>query len=116
MKPSHSMPKLSRTNKKRSALLNGLARSLILHGKITTTQTKAKATQKMVDKLITKGKANNLSSMRDISSIIGLDATKKLIREVSPSFTERQGGYTKVFKLLPRKSDASRMAIIEIIK
>ena len=110
------MPKFSRTNKKRQALKNGLARSLILNGRITTTKSQAKVTSQLVDKLITKGKVNSLSTIRTLSAVVGKDSAKKLISEISPALMDRKGGYTRVLNLPPRKSDAAPVAIVEIIK
>lgn len=111
-----TMPKFSRTNKQRQAFLKSLARSLILNGKIVTTRTRAKATKQMVDKLITKGKVANVATIRSISALIGSDSAQKLLKEISPSFAERHGGYTRMINLPARKSDASQMAVVEIIK
>lgn len=108
--------KFSRTNKKRKALINGLARSLILNGRIITTKSQAKVTKQLVDKLITKGKVNNLNTIRILGAQIGRDSAKKLISEISPSFADRHGGYTRMIKLPPRKSDAAERSIVEIIK
>lgn len=110
------MPKFSRTNKKRQALVNGLARSLILNGRITTTKSQAKATSQLVDKLVTKGKVNNLNTIRSLAAIVGKDSAKKLVSEISPDFSSRSGGYTRVLNLPPRRSDAAEMALVELIK
>ncbi len=93
-----------------------MARSLILHGRITTTRSQATVTKQLVDKLITKSKSNNLSTVRSLAATIGRDSAKKLISEIAPSFANRKGGYTRVMPLPPRKSDSAQMAIIEIIK
>lgn len=109
------MPKFSRTNKQRAAFLNSLTRSLILNGKIVTTLTRAKATKQAADKLIHKAKTDNLSNIRLISAKVGRDSAKKLIKEIAPKFADRAGGFTRVIQLPPRKSDASKMAVLEII-
>lgn len=110
------MPKFSRTNKKRKALLNGLARSLILNGRITTTKSQAKAASQLVDKLITKGKVNSLNNIRLLAAAVGKDSAKKLVSEISPNLSSRSGGYTRVLNLPPRKSDSAEMALVEIVK
>ncbi len=110
------MPKFSRTTKKRKALVNSLARSLILNGRIMTTKVQAKAAGQLVDKLITKGKVNNLNTIRELTPVVGRDSVRKLVSEISPSFTDRKGGYTRVLNLPPRKSDSAPMALVEIIK
>lgn len=109
------MPKFSRTNKQREAFQKSLAKSLILHGKITTTKTRAKATQQYVEKLITKAKTNDLATTRLLASRLDKICASKLVKEISPKLADRKGGYTRVINLPPRKSDASQMAILEIL-
>ena len=107
--------KFSRTNKQRQAFLNGLTRSLILNCKIVTTLTRAKATKQAADKLINKAKIDNLANIRALGARVGKDSAKKLIKEIAPKFADRKGGYTRVIPLPARKSDASKMAVLEIV-
>jgi len=110
------MPKFSRTNKTREAFMRSLARSLILNGRIITTRTRAKATKSYVEKLITKAKTINLSKTRTLAAGFGHDSVEKLLKNIVPALSDRKGGYTRVINLPVRKSDSSKMAIIEIIK
>lgn len=108
--------KFGRVVKVRKALMNSLARSLVLHSKIKTTEPKAKELRPFIEKLITKGKNATLSNRRSIVTKIGKDATVKLINDVSSEYTGRNGGYTRITKLGRRLADGSKMAIIEFVK
>jgi large subunit ribosomal protein L17 len=96
--------------------MKALARSLVLHEKITTTEAKAKELRPYVEKLITKGKKNTIASKREIVSILGSESSaKKIVSTISPKYSERKGGYTRIMKLPKRLSDGSPMAIIEFV-
>ena len=110
------MSKFSRTNKQREAFVTSLSRALILNGKIVTTRVRAKTIKQKVDKFITKAKSPNLSVVRILTAQVGKDSAQKLIKEIGPSLAERRGGYTRIINLPDRKSDASKMAVVEIIK
>ena len=97
----------------RNALQKSLLRSLILAGKIQTTQAKAKDISPLAEKLVSKAKKGKMSQVRQLSGLLGNEAAKKLIEEIAPRYQERKGGYTRVIKLQPRRSDASPRAIIE---
>lgn len=88
--------------------------ALIEHGKITTTQAKAKSLRPFAEKLISRGKNKGLTAFKMIGSRVGPRATKKLI-EISSKFSERQGGYTRITNLPPRLSDGAKMAVIELV-
>lgn len=107
--------KLGRVRKQRKSLLNSLARSLILQEKIKTTLIKAKEVRPFVEKILHKSKTNNLSTMRIIKDSIGIIATKKAINELGKKYKDRNGGYTRIVKMMPRKSDGSKMALIELV-
>lgn len=107
--------KFGRETKQRKALLRDLAIALIMNRKIITTQAKAKSLRPYVEKLITKSKNNNLAAFKTITSQIGLQAAKKLTKDISPEFAGRAGGYTRIRNLPPRLSDGSKMAIIEFV-
>ncbi|MEX1064016.1 MAG: 50S ribosomal protein L17 [Candidatus Paceibacterota bacterium] len=107
--------KFGRETKQRKELMRGLAESLILNGKITTTQAKAKSLKTYVEKVITKSRENKLSTVRDLSAKFSPKVTKKLIQELGPKFADRSGGYTRIIHTPRRPSDGSRMAIIEFI-
>lgn len=106
--------KFGREKDQRKALYKSLATALIDHGKIKTTQAKAKSLSIFVDKLVVKATKDDLtSSKRFISKFVGEKATRKLITEVGPKFKDKKGGYTRVIKLGQRRSDGSQMALIE---
>ena len=109
--------KFGREKDQRKALLRALALSLIKHGKITTTEARAKELRPFVEKLVTKGKSESLASQRLIISRIGNNKreSKKLITEVAPRYKDRKGGYTRIIKLPRRSGDASKMAVIEFV-
>ena len=117
MKHHKSIRKFGRVRKQRVALLRSLAVSLTLHEKITTTEAKAKELRPFIEKLITKGRDGSVAARRIILSRLGgnKDAMKKIVDELAPRYKERPGGYTRITKLPPRKSDGSKMAIIEFV-
>lgn len=106
----------SRPKNQRVALLNSLAASLFIHGKITTTQAKAKDLKMMAEKLISRARQNTVANRRLLAQYLPPEIAKKLSTEIAPKYASRKGGYTRIMKLGPRKSDGSEMAIIEIIK
>ena len=112
-----SHKKLSRDTNARRSLLKNLASSLVLHEKIVTTETKAKATRPYVEKLITKAKEDSLNSQRYLSARLNREnVVRKLLEIVGPTFKERRGGYTRVIKLPPRVGDAAPMAVLEFVE
>jgi len=108
--------KLSRKKDQRKALLRSLARAIFLHEKIKTTQAKAKEVSIFVEKCITRAKKGDLSSRRILAKHFSKDLNKKLVDEIAPKYRDRKGGYTRIIKLGPRKSDGAKMAIIELVK
>ena len=97
-------------------LLSGLASSLIRDGKIKTTEARAKAVRPVIEKMITKAKKGDLASRRLVlRQIPNRDIVHKLFAEVAPQYADRNGGYTRIVKLGPRKGDAAPMAMIELI-
>lgn len=109
--------KLGRVRKQRTALLRSLARSLIIHGKITTTEAKAKELRPFMEKLVTKGKHDSLDSRRLVISRLGGEksATGKLFSTIAPRYKDRNGGYTRITKIHSRMADARQEAIIEFV-
>jgi len=107
---------LSRPKNQRVALLNLLSSSLFLHGKIKTTEAKAKELRTVSEKFITKAKNNSMSNRRLLLKSLSSKITKKLVDEIAPEYASRHGGYTRIVKLGPRKSDGARMVIIELVK
>ncbi|MBI2042077.1 MAG: 50S ribosomal protein L17 [Candidatus Nealsonbacteria bacterium] len=108
--------KLSRETDQRKALIKALISALFLHEKIKTTEAKAKEISGISEKFITKAKKGDILSRRLLARFFSPQLIKKLIDEIGPRYKERSGGYTRVIKLGPRKSDGARMAIIELVK
>ncbi|MDO5046963.1 MAG: 50S ribosomal protein L17 [Anaerococcus sp.] len=108
--------KLGRRSDHRDAMLRNLVQSLFENGRIETTVTRAKEAQKMAEKMITLGKKNTLHTRRQAASYIYKPATlQKLFAEIAPKYEERNGGYTRVLKLGPRRGDGSERAILELL-
>ncbi len=116
MRHHNANRKFGRVTKVRKALVNSLARSLVLHEKIETTEPKAKELRPFIEKLITKGKAQTVEARRAITTKIGREATKILVDTLSPKYNDRKGGYTRITKMKRRLSDGSPMAVIEFVK
>lgn len=111
-----TLRKLGRTTDHRKALLRNQVTSLLRHGKIETTVAKAKETQRMSEKMITLAKRGDLHARRQVLAYIyDEDVVTKLFEEIGPSYQERNGGYTRVLKLGPRRGDAAEMAILELV-
>ncbi len=108
--------KLGRKSEHRISLLRNLAASLISHGRIRTTEAKAKELRPFVEKLVTLGKRDSLHARRRALSIIPRrEVVSKLFSDVSPRFSERPGGYTRILKLAHRQGDGASMAFIEFV-
>lgn len=109
--------KFGRETDVRSALMRSLARALIIEGRIMTTAAKAKALRPYVERLVTLGRNNTVAARRLLTARLGGRApeAKKLVDEISPKYTDRPGGYTRVVKHAPRKSDGAPMATIEFV-
>lgn len=107
---------LDRGRDQRRALLKNLIVSLVKEEKIKTTLAKAKFLRPKVEKVITLGKKNVLSSRRRLISLLQNEKlAKKVLEELSPRYLERKGGYTRIIKLGSRKSDGAEMAMIEFV-
>ncbi|MET8797074.1 50S ribosomal protein L17 [Nocardia sp. NPDC004568] len=99
------------------AIFANLATALFEHGRITTTEAKAKALRPYAEKLVTKAKAGTLADRREVLRVIrNKDVVHDLFAEIGPSFEGRNGGYTRIIKTLPRKGDNAPMAIIELVR
>lgn len=107
--------KLGRIRKQRRALLNSLARSLILKEKIQTTEPKAKELRPFIEKLVTLAKKSDVASRRFASKKLDRIAVKTLFDNIAKKYSERKGGYIRITKSGRRLSDGSRMAIIEFV-
>ncbi len=108
--------KLSRTLSHRKALLRNLAISLIMNGKIVTTEPKAKELRRVVEKLISKAKEGTLHVRRQVIAFIPhKEAVRKLFNEIAPRYKDRNGGYTRILKIGEREGDSAFMALIELV-
>ncbi|MBD0317679.1 MAG: 50S ribosomal protein L17 [Thermoleophilia bacterium] len=108
--------KLGRDSAHRKALYANLAGALIEHGRIRTTEAKAKEVRPIVEKMITLGKRGDLAAHRQaVAFLRSKPVAHKLFAEVAPRFAERNGGYTRVVKLGPRAGDAAPMAYLELV-
>jgi large subunit ribosomal protein L17 len=109
-------PRLGGSPAHERLMLANLATSLFKHGKITTTETKAKRLRPFAEQLITKAKRGDLASFRRVLRVIHeLDVAYALRDEIAPRYASRNGGYTRIVKAGPRKGDAAPMAIIELV-
>ncbi len=116
MRHAKSGRKLGRDASHRRALYANLAGSLITHGRIETTEAKAKAVKPYAEKLITLGKRGDLHARRlAMAELRSNDVVFQLFSEVAPRFAERPGGYTRIVKLGPRQGDAAEMALLELV-
>ncbi len=118
--------KLGRTSDQRKAMLRDLATSLIVSERIETTEARAKEVRSVVEKLITLGKKGDLASRRNAAKtlrnveILNEDETtqtalQKVFGEIAERYTERQGGYTRILKVGPRRGDGAESVIIELV-
>lgn len=118
--------KLGRTSDQRKAMLRDLATSLIVSERIETTEARAKEVRSVVEKLITLGKKGDLASRRNAAKtlrnveILNEDETtqtalQKLFGEIAERYTERQGGYTRILKVGPRRGDGAPVVVIELV-
>ncbi|MGF6887288.1 large subunit ribosomal protein L17 [Nocardia sp. GAS34] len=99
------------------AIFANLATALFEHGRITTTEAKAKALRPYAEKLVTKAKAGTLADRREVLKVIrSKDVVHELFANIGPSFEGREGGYTRIIKTVPRKGDNAPMAIIELVR
>ena len=117
MRHQKTRHKLSRDSAHRRALLRNLSRDLIEHERIKTSQAKAKAVKPEVEKLITLAKRGDLHARRQALAALGQDkfTVYKLFEEIAPRYVERPGGYTRILKLGPRKSDSTEMVFLELV-
>ncbi|NUS44772.1 MAG: 50S ribosomal protein L17 [Mycobacteriaceae bacterium] len=99
------------------AILANLATSLFEHGRIQTTEAKAKFLRPYAEKLVTKAKAGSLADRREVLKVIrNKDVVHALFAEIGPFYADRNGCYTRIVKTMPRKGDNAPMAIIELVK
>jgi large subunit ribosomal protein L17 len=122
--------KLGRTSSQRKAMLRDLATDLIVHERIQTTEARAKELRSVVEKMITLGKRGDLHARRQAAQFIRRElvtttdeegnekeifAIQKLFDNVAPRYAERQGGYTRIMKMGPRRGDGAPVVVIELV-
>lgn len=100
----------------RNAMFRNMVTSLLRHERIQTTETRAKAIRSLAEKMITLGKKGDLHARRQAASfIVDQEVVKKLFADIGPKYAERQGGYTRIIKIGPRRGDAAEMVLIELV-
>ena len=116
--------KLGRTSAQRKAMLRDLTTDLIINERIETTETRAKELRGTVEKMITLGKRGDLHARRQAAAYVRNEVAnaekvkmqfKNLFADIAPRYAERQGGYTRIMKLGPRRGDGAPMVIIELV-
>ena len=108
--------KLGRATDSRNAMLRAMVTYLFENGKIETTVPRAKEVRAMAEKMVTLGKRDELQAQRQILSYITKeDVAKKVIDEYAPKYADRNGGYTRITRIGPRRGDAAEMAVIELV-
>jgi large subunit ribosomal protein L17 len=117
MRHRRTRHQLSRDSAHRKALLRTMSKQLIEHERIKTSQAKARAVKPQVEKLITLAKRGDLHARRQALSKLGQDKfiVHKLFEEVAPRYADRPGGYTRIVKLGPRRSDSTEMVYLELV-
>ncbi len=108
--------KLGRPTDQRMAMLRSLVTNFLKSGRIETTYTRAKETQALAEKMITLGKKGDLHARRQaLSFILEESVVTELFDNIAPKYSEREGGYTRIYKMGPRRGDAAETAILELV-
>jgi large subunit ribosomal protein L17 len=117
MRHQRERAKLSRSASHRKSLLMNLSREVIAHERIKTTEAKAKAVAPDLERLITLAKRGDQHARRQAMARLGQDkfVVYKLFEEIAPRYAERAGGYTRILKLGPRRSDSTEMVLLELV-
>jgi large subunit ribosomal protein L17 len=116
MRHGKKVKKLGRTKSHRKAMLANMAASLFLYHVIKTTEVRAKEVKKLVDKLITLAKRGDLHAHRQVYDVIkDRKLVKKLFDEIAPKLMDREGGYSKVFKLSRRRGDGASLSVVKLL-
>ena len=117
MRHKVSGKRLASTTGERKALFKNLLTDLFRNERIETTETKARVIRSQAEKLITIARRGDLSARRRVSAELSSpDVAKKLLEEIAPEYRGRKGGYTRIYKLGPRKGDAAPMALLELVE
>lgn len=115
MKKLQKGRKLHRERDQRKALLKTLASSLVLEEKIMTTEAKAKELSPFVQKKITRAKKGDMAARRYLSTLFASKVVKKLVDDLGVRYKDRKGGYVRIIRVGQRKSDSSKMALIQLV-
>jgi large subunit ribosomal protein L17 len=108
--------KLGRPSDQRRAMLRNLVTSFLKHGKIETTEMRAKETRRIAEKMITLAKRGDLHARRQVLAFVTEEAVvQNLFDNVAPKYSERNGGYTRMYKVGPRRGDAAEIVILELV-
>jgi len=108
--------KLGKPTDQRMAMLRAMTTALLEEGQITTTFTRAKEVAPLAEKMITLAKQNDLAAYRQaLSFITKEDVAKKLFDKLGPQYADRNGGYTRIVKIGPRRGDAAEMAVVQLV-
>lgn len=108
--------KLGRATDHRKAMLRNLVTSFLKHGKIETTETRAKETRSLAEKMITLAKRGDLHARRQVLSFVTEEeVVKNLFDNIAPKYAERNGGYTRIYKVGPRRGDGAEIVILELV-
>lgn len=111
-----TLRKLGRPTDHRNAMIRNLVTSLLKNERIETTVTRAKETKRMTDKMITLAKRGDLHARRQLLAYVyEEDIVTKLCEEIAPRYEERNGGYTRVLRVGPRRGDGAELAILELV-
>ncbi|MBD7914269.1 50S ribosomal protein L17 [Clostridium sp. Sa3CUN1] len=108
--------KLGRPTDQRRAMLRSLVTSFLKHGKIETTETRAKETRKLAEKMITLAKRGDLHARRQVLAFVHEEeVVQNLFDSIAPKYAERNGGYTRMYKKGPRRGDGAEVVILELV-
>jgi len=108
--------KLNKNSGQRRAMFRSMTTSLLQNGRIRTTETRAKELRSIVEKMITLGKQGDLAAFRQaLAFVLDEDTVKLLFNEISKKYTNRNGGYTRIVRIGPRRGDAAEMVMIELV-
>lgn len=108
--------KLGRPTDQRRAMLRSLVTSFLKHGKIETTETRAKETKRLAEKMITLAKRGDLHARRQVLAFVHEEeVVQNLFDNVAPKYAERNGGYTRIYKKGPRRGDGAEVVILELV-
>ncbi len=115
MRHKRNIRKLGRNKSQRKSLIKNLAISFFQNSKIITTEARAKQLRRVIDKLITVAKAQDLTSIRRINMFLNNPSTTKIVKDMGLRYKERNGGYTQIIKKGNRKGDAGETVILQLI-